>query len=326
MTRDLVRWLPLVLCVVLLGACGARRPTATPAPAAPAGPGALDLSPVDLDAGRAVRVLTGEGSPAAWSALLDACTQADAVIVGENHGHTLGLAFAAALWEDLSARSPGAALALEFFERDEQSRLDDYLSGLSDQAVLAARTGRTRGNYPPGHRVMVERAKALGLPVIAANAPRPYVRLARMRGLDALDTLTPEQRRLVRRPDELLGGRYRADFEKIMSTPGTQGAAGPADEAAARVEGLYRAQQTWDWTMAESVARAIEGGRRPVLLVIGRFHSDFEGGTVQALRRLRPETRTVVVSVVDAESATIREEDRGRGDYVVYVGPSAARR
>ncbi len=304
------------VCVLLscfVGACATK-------------PSSMDTRSVDLDGGRAVAVLSGEGRPVSWSALLEACSNADAVVVGENHGHELGLAFAAALWNDLAGSAPQSALALEFFERDDQSRLDDYLSGLSDAKTFATRTGRSTGNYPPGHRAMVEQAKAAGRPVIAANAPRAYVRKARAVGFDAIEALTPEQKRLVRVPDELLGGPYREAFEKLMR-PGVEAGHGGTpptpEEVTSQLEGFYRSQQTWDWTMGESVARAIEGGRHPVLLVIGRFHSDFEGGTVQVIRRLRPGVKVVTISVVDAEPAPLRSEDRGRGDFVVYVGPSA---
>jgi hypothetical protein len=73
------------------------------------------------------------------------------------------------------------------------------------------------------------------------------------------------------------------------------------------------------------VARAIERGEGPVLLVVGRFHVDFEGALVQALGKPRAGTRAIVVSFVDEAApvdGTIREEHRGRADFVIYVGPS----
>ncbi|MBX3383031.1 MAG: hypothetical protein KF864_05935 [Phycisphaeraceae bacterium] len=61
----------------------------------------------------------------------------------------------------------------------------------------------------------------------------------------------------------------------------------------------------------------------PVVHVVGRFHSDFAGGLIQALHRLRPHTAVVNISVVNAWSDTLRPEDAGRGDFVVYVGDRA---
>lgn len=270
---------------------------------------------------REVRLFRGDGSAATWSELVDAARAAEVVFVGENHGHPLGLASAAALFEDVLATSDKASLSLEFFERDEQSRLDDYLSGVSDATTLERRTQRSEGNFPAGHRTMVELAKSKGRPVHASNAPRQYVRIVSQKGYEPLQSLSWEQRRLFRIPDELLSGRYRDDFDRIMTPSGRDPQA--ADEQA-RLARVFRSQQMWDWTMAESVFLALQRDEAPVVQVIGRFHSDFRGGTVQALERLRPDTRTLVVSYVNEDApAALPADDLGRGDFVLYVGPSA---
>ncbi len=320
--------------------------TLSPACAA-TGSGDARTDPAAAGDPRSVPVFRGDGSTAAWSDLVDAAVDADAVILGENHGHPLGLAIAAALWSDVVERTPRAALSLEFFGRDEQCHLDDYLAGLTDEATFEQRTDRTAGSYPPGHRAMIEAAKAAGRPVFAANAPRPYVRLASSAGFDRLATLTAEQRRLFRVPDELPTGRYRHDFDEVMgdmaghggnppaatasaataptATTGEPGA--PVDPAAeearhrAALDGAFRGQSLWDWTMAGSVDRALWDGNAPVVQVVGRMHCDFHGGLVLALDRLHPGIHTVTVSFVDEAPTAFQDADAGRADFVIYVGP-----
>lgn len=305
---------------------------------------------VSAGAVRAMPIFRGSDEESvAWTQLVADATGADVVIIGENHGHPVGLAWAAALWEDVSGvegageKRSTAALSLEFFERDDQSRLDDYLKGVTDEAAFRKRTDRTSGNYPAAHREMVERAKALGRPVIASNTPMEIIRFMRGKDYDALRTLTPEQARLFRVPGAPPEGRYRADYDALMGPMmsthqappaadkkgtkggGPNGAKAPEMTEAqkqARLDASFRTQHMWDWTMGESVALALEAGNRPVVHVEGRFHSDFFGGTPQAVAKLRPGTTVLVVSVVDASSTALREEDRGRGDFVVYVGPS----
>jgi uncharacterized iron-regulated protein len=302
--------------VMVIGGCGAARPSPT-VPVA-----AIDPAGIPVSDGT-------HGQRVEWQALRDACAAADVVVIGENHGHPIGLPFAAALFEDIVQR-PGtkAALALEFFERDEQSRLDEYLAGVVDEATFRKRTQRTASNYPEGHRAMVEAARRAGRPVIAANAPRPLVRLARLEGFDRLRALSQELQRLVRIPDAIPEGRYRNDFVRLLEG-GMSGEALKSDElvtaeAVERATPMLRSQSVWDWTMAESVVRGVEAGNAPVVLVVGRFHSDFGGGLVQAIERMRAGTRVVVVSVVDADARALREEDRGRGAFVVYVGGGAS--
>jgi uncharacterized iron-regulated protein len=188
---------------------------------------------------------------------------------------------------------------------------------------------------------MVEAAKTKGRPVIAANTTWEIVRFLRGNSYDALRVLTAEQQRLFRIPESEPEGRYRADFDALMTkfiaaehAPPNKGAkSSSADSGAAqlsdeelrsKLDGRFRAQSLWDWTMAESVVRAVDAGARPVFHVIGRFHSDFRGGTAQAIAKLRPGTKLIVISVVDADSTSVREEDEGRADFVVYVGPSQA--
>ncbi|MCC6969412.1 MAG: ChaN family lipoprotein [Phycisphaerales bacterium] len=275
-----------------------------------------------LNAGRGYTVFRGnDGTVANWNDLVAVASGADAVLVGENHGHPRGLPSAAALFEDLVAKAPNATLAMEFFERDEQANLDDYLADLTKEDAFRVAANRTEGNYPRGHRHMVETAKANHRSVIAANAPRRYVRVARADGYDKLRTLTSEQQRLWRIPDELPTGRYWEDFQKVMGAGAA--AHGPKEDEATqkkRIEDTFRSQSLWDWTMAESVARSIQAGRAPTLLVVGCFHINHEGGTVLALRKLAPGAKVVTVSYVDAESSSLRDEDKGRADFVIYVG------
>jgi uncharacterized iron-regulated protein len=282
---------------------------------------------------RQVRVFDGRtGGTMGWDALVSAAAASDAVFVGENHGHPLGLAAADALWEDVLAKSPKATLAMEFFERDQQAGIDDYLSGVVDEAAFKKLTAHTTlGTYPPGHRAMVEAAKAHNRPVIAANSPRRYVRLARESGFVKLGSLNAEQKRLFRVPDSMPGPetKYRQEFDKIMSpmpahgtAPTTPKDAMTDEQKSAKLDAAFRSQSVWDWTMGESVVRGIEAGGSPTLLVVGRFHVDFEGGTVRATKLLRPGVRTLTVSFVDLSADSLRDEDKDRADIVIYVGES----
>ncbi|MGE0482383.1 MAG: ChaN family lipoprotein [Phycisphaerae bacterium] len=276
---------------------------------------------------RAVAVFDGAtGRTVAWHELVAAAAAAEVVIVGENHGHALGLASAAALWEDVVPLAPQAALSLEFFERDEQSRIDDYLAGLADEARFRARTLRTESNYPLGHRAMVESAKRHGCRVYAANAPRALVSLARREGYERFAALTAEQQRLVRIPGDLPTGRYREDFDRFMRESGgvTHGSGDPPseEEIRTRLDAIFRSQSMWDWTMAETIVRALAEGARPVVHVVGRFHSDFRGGLVHAIERQRAATELVTVSYVNESAPRLRDDDRERATFVIYVGPA----
>lgn len=265
--------------------------------------------------------LGDSGLPLTWDSLVAQAASADAVLIGEMHGHETGLAFASALFEDVVARRPNTAcLSMEFFSRDHQVALDDYVAGITEETTFRRAAMRSDGNYPSPHRSMVESARERSRPVVAANAPRRYVRLARTDGFDALRALNERQRALVEIPDSLTVGGYRERFYELMSAM-----AGHMDESEGDpIEPFYRSQNVWDETMADSIADGIDTGCAPIVHVVGKFHVDSEGGLVTRLREMAPSARILTITTVDEWADELVEEHADRADIVVYVGPREA--
>lgn len=242
---------------------------------------------------------------------------ADAVLFGELHGHLVGLPVAAAIWEDMLAvrdRDETPALLLEFFERDQQLAIDEYLGGMIEEEDFIQKAGRSASNFPEGHQTMFNATKDAGGVVIAANAPRRYVRLARTEGYDHLRAMSPAQRDTFVLPRGDGPQAYRDRFIDLMGGPDMMhGDSGPED--------FLRSQLVWDATMADSVATALKAGHEPVALVIGRFHVEFDGATRQYLERMHPGADVLTIVMVDRWSEELADEDKGRGDIVIYVGP-----
>lgn len=261
-----------------------------------------------------------EGGRVGWGAMVSDAASADVVLIGEEHDNAAAQALAAELWEEILDRTGSAALSLEFLSRDQQVQVDDYLAGIIGPENEYGKQER----YPAGHVRMIDAAREEGRPVIAANAPRRYVRAVARRGADALGGLPEDRLMLVVVPDEPPGGRYKERFVALMSGPSSHGHAhaDQGDEARQRmVERMFLSQAIWDATMADSIARGLEAGHRPVVHVVGRFHVDHEGGTVQMLRKLRPGARLVVISFGESEGDD--EETSPRADYVLTLPPAA---
>ena len=84
---------------------------------------------------------------------------------------------------------------------------------------------------------------------------------------------------------------------------------------------FYRAQLLWDDAMSESIARYRDRyPRRRVMLVVGGFHVEHDGGTAQKLRLRRPDDRLVTVSYRTNPDGqfSFDDEDRGAGAIVIY--------
>ncbi|MFK7959220.1 MAG: ChaN family lipoprotein [Phycisphaerales bacterium] len=278
---------------------------------------------------RELRAFDGRtGEPVAWPEVIARATAAEAIVLGEQHNDAAAHAAQAAIVGDVLAARPGGAVALEMLERDEQRLVDDWRDGIIDAEQLATLTASTdwagTGSWEAWYQPVLDAAQAHGAGVVAANAPRRYVRLARTQGYDRLAALPAERRSLVTWPNALDTGDYRRRFAAFMSGQFVEGAMPPPspDDAPEppNVASIFRSQQAWDATMADSVTRALNTGTTPVLLLVGQFHSDFEGGTVLEIRRRRPGVRVLNISFQPRGAAGLAEADRGRADIIFDTG------
>lgn len=267
------------------------------------------------DSPRELPMFTGVGGRAMdWTGLLDAIDWADIIILGETHNDGMAHAVQLAIVEDTFDRWPRSALAMEMLERDEQLLVDDYFDGIIDTATFVRLTFSENwggeGSWDEWYQPIVDAARNGGHRLIAANAPRRYVRMARVQGYPALRALPRERRAYFDLPRELPRDAYFERFSEVMSHI----------ESPTALDAIYRSQMTWDATMARSILRARPSRNAKVVHLVGRFHSDFEGGLVQEIRRHRPWSRILVVSMIAVDSLELREEDVGRADVVIYTG------
>jgi uncharacterized iron-regulated protein len=272
--------------------------------------GVLALAPAAwaLDAG--VEVRRGDGGPATLEAVAAASDFADVLYLGEEHGNPSGHRLEAELVA-LVHRRGGArpvALSLEMFERDVQGVLDEYLADTIREKDLLS-DARPWPNYMSDYRPLIEYAKAHGLPVLAANAPKRYVNRVGRLGSAGLDGLSHAAMGwLAPRPLPSASAAYAAKFEAAMGDLGQHG--GP---------GLLAAQVLRDATMAHAIDAYL--GAHPGALVVqvnGKFHSEGHLGVPEQLRRYRPAVRQLVVTMAAKATATAPE-----GDFVIVTPPVA---
>jgi len=248
-----------------------------------------------------------------WSELLFQIDKVDVILLGELHDHIIGHAVQLAVVEDVMDKYPGSVLALEMLERDEQFILDDYMESLITAKTFERLTHSTNWGSKDGwsawYLPIINAAKERGGKVVAANAPRRYVKLARTDGYERIDELPETRRSYIDYPEEFSGGRYRERFWEFASHGD--------EEEEEYVEELdpddpmlpmYRSQQAWDATMAQSVVNAKPTIDHKVILLVGRFHVEYDGGIVQELRKRSPRLKVLVVSI---QRSIPEEEWRG---------------
>jgi len=278
-----------------------------------------------------------DGRAMGWRDVMRAVAWADVICLGEQHNDATAHAVQLAVLQDTLKRWPDSTLALEMLERDEQVFTDDYLDELLEQDDFIERTNSANwggdGTWIKWYQPLIDASKSHESRVIAANAPRRYVRLARTDGYERLRALTSPRRELFALPEGEANKQYRQRFYEVMSqahgeaeshqhTEPNENAHGSSQHDPF-VESLLRAQRVWDATMADSVVRARPTQQRKVLLCIGQFHTDFEGGTVQQIRARNPSLRVLTISMRPDNATELRADDEHRADIIIYTGKAS---
>ena len=297
-----------------------------------------------------------------WEQLIARMDGADVIILGEQHDDGVAHATQLAIVQDVAARraASGAgagALSLEMLERDDQAVTDDYLEGIVDAETFAKLTSSADwagpGTWKKWYQPTIDAAASAGWRIVAANSPRRYLRIARTDGYARLESLPASRRALFDIPKtwpldyrqrfiDVMAGMDDDEEEESAAPAATAPASQPASQPSTRssphgpmksedIDPGLRSQLLWDATMADSIAKARRGGARPVIHLVGQFHSDFNGGTAQETRaRLGKNARIITVSMQrrERDPPSLHERDRNRADFVIYTGrpptPSAS--
>lgn len=262
-------------------------------------------------------VATSAGDDVSLSAVARDLASADVVALGELHRTPAVHRTHHALLVALHQRRPDLVIAMEMFERDVQTLLLQYLTGMIDEATFLA-GARPWPDYARDYRPVVEFAKANGLVVLAANAPKALVSRVAKQGRDAVAG-EPHVARTATPPPPA----ERAAFDEAM-----RGHPGVSAETMAR---MYEAQCLRDDTMAETITdhlaeRAKSGGRPLVVLICGRHHSDHGRGAVARILARMPDldVRVLSAETMADVAAPLPADARALGSYVV-VAPETPR-
>jgi uncharacterized iron-regulated protein len=292
---------------------------------------------------RAFNLATEE--EATWSSLVQAVQQADVIVVGEQHDDATAHELERRLTASLLADFPRSAVAMEMLERNEQAFVDLYLDGqiraetfveITDSADWGGGTNTWNAWYQPIVDCVKE-YRDRGAALKAANCPRPFVKLARLEGFGVLATLEGCPSTLVSVPNPDVNDlAYHDRFVSFMTGTSSPHPVKPARMAmppkkpapAMRAstpldpEAFFRAQQTWDATMADSVLEAKETHPK-VMLFVGEFHMAYEGGVIRRIRHGNPDLNLVSISILRSEDLELKPKDRDRAHFVIYTSPSS---
>ena len=183
-----------------------------------AAPAAAQLSTAEDVTESDYRIYRSDGTPATMAEVRAALASVEVVFVGELHNDPVSHHIEQQVLEGwFDTHGHAAALSLEMFSRDVQYIVDEYLSGLITDTHFQ-QASSPWSNYKTDYRPLVEFAKAHGLPVIAANAPRRYANMVSRNGRTALASLSDQALSyLAPLPYAAASERYEAQWNQVMA-------------------------------------------------------------------------------------------------------------
>jgi uncharacterized iron-regulated protein len=243
-----------------------------------------------------VIVSSPSGSLIEQESFLNAVVSSRIIAVGEKHDELSHHQIQAQVLAAVADRDPSLVVGLEMVSQDQQSFLDDFLSGKSSEADFTAWWKKTWGFDYAIYKPIFDSARAHHLRVVGLNAPIAIVIAVAKKGLSGL---TPEQRaQLPASIEESSDSRYR-DFVKDSLS----GHKMPPDA----VERMIQAQAVWNETMGAKAAELARTAR--VLVIAGQGHMLWRAGIPEsAARRGAGPAAVVLPYPLDGQTMTVPDQ------------------
>jgi uncharacterized iron-regulated protein len=260
-------------------------------------------------AGEILDTRTGERvSPEEMAARLDG---ARLVFVGENHATPAAQAAELGVLEALARRGRTVLVGLEMLPGSVQPALDRWVRGEGSEEDLLRDTHWYRhwGFHFGYYRAIFQFARDRKAPMHAVNVEREVITSVRKHGLDKL---APEDRSKLPPRIDLESPEHKQLFAAYMggshneATPGT-------------LEGMYRAQCTWDGVMGWTAVRALNAQSDPravMVVLLGVGHVAYGLGAQRQAALWTPLPMASVASVAAFEEGKAQTVRASFADFI----------
>ncbi len=243
----------------------------------------------------------------------------DVIFFGEFHDNKILHSLEIELLMMFYHKNKNLIISLEMFERDVQPVLDKYLSDEISETCFLAESHHWP-NYEADYKPLIEFAKVNELTVVAANIPRRYASMISKQGMNALDSLSQEEKKYVARKHKVFDDEYKEHFIRTMQNNMAHSSKMPAGMTM-DFDQIYAAQCIKDDTMAESIVKYQSiPPRRKVIHFNGDFHSRKHLGTAQKIQILEPMLKVAVIAPLMCENEfTWNVEDLPEGEFLILL-------
>lgn len=263
---------------------------------------------------KAFEIYTSKGKKTSFKQLEKAALEKQFIFFGELHDDPIAHWLQLELLESLfDKHQKNLVCGSEMFEQDNQAQLDAYLSGKLNEKQLKD-SCRLWSNFQTDYKPMLDFAKDNQIPWVATNIPRRFASLLFKKGIQALDSLSKEEKMWMCPlpfPIDTTLSQYAALTDSEMHM-------GP---------NFVRAQAIKDATMAYFIWKNYQAGKI-VYHLNGSYHSDFYQGILWYLNqysKIPMDQMMTISTVTQSDISKLEEEYKGKADFIICVPENMTR-
>ena len=255
------------------------------------------------------QVFTSKGKKTSYKKMMKELQKADVVLFGELHNNAIAHYFQVKVAKNLTEHpSKQVIMGAEMFERDQAEILRNYVEGNIDEKEFEKEM-RLWNNYKTDYKPLLNYAKENNIEYIATNIPRRYASLLYKQGVEALDTLSVEEKSWMA-PLPFPYDKNLPAYVKMMDMFKDSNHAN---------ENFPKSQAIKDATMGYFITQNIKPNNI-FLHLNGSYHSDFYEAIGWYVRQYNSNLKIKTISVVEqAETKSLKEEHLQKADFIIVA-------
>ena len=254
---------------------------------------------------QAYEIFDAKGNKTSYEKIVKTALKNKIVLFGEHHDNPIVHWLQYEFTKDLFAKK-GLVLGAEMFETDNQNQLNNYLNGKINQKVLDS-TARLWKNYKTDYKPLVDFAKDKKISFIATNIPRKYASMVYKKGLEELQTISFEEKKLMAPLPIEFDGELPG-YKDMLKMEGNHAG-----------DKMPKAQAIKDATMAYFINK----NRKENSIFVhynGTYHSDNYEGINWYLRKLDSEIKIITIATVEQKDISkLEAEHYNKADFILVI-------
>jgi uncharacterized iron-regulated protein len=251
------------------------------------------------------QLFTKDGRKTTYKKLLKAAGETEVVLFGEMHDNALVHWLQLELTKDL-AEKKNLVLGAEMIEADNQGALNQYLAGTINQKQFDS-LARLWPNYKTDYKPLVDFARDRKFKFVAANIPRRYASLVYKQGLEALNSLSAEEKAWIA-PLPIAYDAALPGYKAMLEMGGGHGG-----------DNLPKAQAVKDATMGYFIAQNLTPGTI-FIHYNGTYHSENFEGINWYLKKQTPNVKILTIAAVSQkELDKLEDGNLKKADFILVV-------